>query len=495
MSPPSKLNTLMRCLLAVLALALSACASARSPDPLADPAYAGVRFGLVVATMDGRELAAVNADERFIPASNTKLFTAAAVFHRLTGLDQPDVAGAASLWLSPALPGSPPDLILAGHGDATLGDGPDCASNCLAELADAFTAYGFVEVGDVIGDDTLFPDERWGAGWSWNNLETSSGTAISALTVNDNELSLAVTPGAKAGAPAIARWREGDALYDLLNEAATVETGETDLWIEHRPNSNSARLYGQIAQTAGERILALGVDDPALLAAMRLKRLLQQRGVSVAGEARALHRPVSMTDDPAKRGDAQPSPPPHPDGVEIARVLPAPLIDDVRVMLKDSQNLHAELMLRRVGLVAGGGSTLDGLAEVEAILQTAGAPRALWDLSDGSGMSTYNRVAPRATLALLLWAARQSWGEIFRDALPVGGVDGTLARRFRGTALEGKVFAKTGSLSGVNALAGYMIAGSGRMLAFAAYANDRPSGVDTAATAIDAALARIAAAH
>ena len=121
-------------------------------------------------------------------------------------------------------------------------------------------------------------------------------------------------------------------------------------------------------------------------------------------------------------------------------------------------------MLRRLGPPNGTGSIADGLAVVRAMLERAGVPRADYDFSDGSGMSTYNRVAPRGVVAFLRWAAAQPWGAAWRATLPVGGVDGTLARRFRGTALEARLFAKTGTLNATTALSGYMIARSGRTL-------------------------------
>jgi D-alanyl-D-alanine carboxypeptidase/D-alanyl-D-alanine-endopeptidase (penicillin-binding protein 4) len=118
-------------------------------------------------------------------------------------------------------------------------------------------------------------------------------------------------------------------------------------------------------------------------------------------------------------------------------------------------------------------------------------PQRQAEFSDGSGMSTYNRVSPRGAVAFLRWAGRQPWGAAWRATLPVGGVDGTLARRFRGGPLEARLFAKTGSLNQVSALTGYMIARSGRTLIFAAFANDVPEGAD-AVRAMDAALELVA---
>jgi len=160
--------------------------------------------------------------------------------------------------------------------------------------------------------------------------------------------------------------------------------------------------------------------------------------------------------------------------------------------MKVSQNLHAELFLRRSSLVAGSGSIADGQVAVRAMLSKAGVPRAAFDFSDGSGMSSYNRVAPRGAVIMLRWIATQPWGAAWRETLPVGGVDGTLAKRFGGTLLDHKLFAKTGTLNASAALSGYMIAKSGRTLTFSTYANDIPPGVE-ATKAVDAALELIAA--
>ena len=109
-------------------------------------------------------------------------------------------------------------------------------------------------------------------------------------------------------------------------------------------------------------------------------------------------------------------------------------------------------------------------------------------------MSTYNRAAPRGTVQMLRWISAQPWGAAWRATLPIGGVDGTLSRRFKGTLLEGKVFAKTGTINATNALSGYLIAKSGKTLTFASFANDVPA--DASATKfIDAALVLVAEAN
>jgi D-alanyl-D-alanine carboxypeptidase/D-alanyl-D-alanine-endopeptidase (penicillin-binding protein 4) len=445
----------------------------------------GTRFGLVVTTPDGREIVAIAPDDRFAPASNTKLFSTAVAFDVLT-VDGPDTTGGAAVRLDDSRPGAP-DVVLVGHGDARLSSSPDCTVNCLAELADAVAARARV-VRDVIGDDSLFPDERWAPGMNWDDVPTRSGTAISALTLDDNELHLRVLPGAVGGRATI----EGHPYFTIDNDVITVAQGKTRVRYDRMPMSRDLRLSGTIVASAEPELLRLAIDDPAHYAAWRMKTLLEARGVRVAGAVSARHRPLSPADDPAERKGAPAARPPAPEF--LARLTPPPLIENVAVTNKVSQNLYADLLLRRAALVKGSGSIADGQAAVDDMLARAGVEPWRTDLSDGSGMSSYNRVSPRGIIGLLRWTAGQPWGAAFRATLPIGGVDGTLANRFKGTPLEGKVFAKTGTLSVSNALSGFMTTASGQTLIFSLLANDMPSGT-RATTAMDAALNLIAAAN
>lgn len=446
-------------------------------------APAGTRFGLVVVGEDGRELVAINPDQRFIPASNTKMFTTATAFATLDGLDRSDPEGGTGVRLEHNGRGAP-DAVIEGRGDARLSSAPDCKVDCLAVLADAVAAKTRV-VGNVVGDDSWFPDERWSPGMSWNNIPTRSGTGISALTLDDNELSATVTPGAPGRPPHV----DLPAYYTVENRAVTIAGGETRLGDDRDPNGYVVRLTGTIAAGARPEHVRFGIDDPARYAAWRFRDLLVARGVRVTGTIGARHRPLVPADDPANRKGAPAARPPAPDA--LARLSPPPLGEDLTIINKVSQNLHAELMLRRIGRLTGSGSIADGQVAVRAMLAQAGVPRAAFDFSDGSGMSSYNRIAPRGTVTLLRWIATQPWGAAWRSILPVGG-EGGLARRFGGTALDHKIFAKTGTLNATNALSGYLVAKSGRTLTFSILANDVPDGT-SALAAMDKAILTVAA--
>lgn len=467
MARPVRIAVLLA--LAPLAPAEAQPLQARVEQALAQ-ASPGTRFGLVVKAADGRELVAINPDQRFIPASNTKILTTAAVFALMPAIDFPDSEGGASVRLEPARRG-PPDVVVEGRGDANLSSSPDCTVDCLTALADAVAAR-IRRVDDVIGDDRRFADERWSQGMSWNNIASRYGTGVSALSVDDNEIHLRVSPGPVGQPPRV----EHLGYYQIDNRAVTAATGDSTLSVDRMPGSDRLVLTG--AMVGEPLVLKLGIDDPAHYAAWRMKQLLAERGVRVGGEVQARHRSIAE--------------PPPPSGPAMARLAPPPLAHGLAAVNKPSQNLHAELLLRRLGALHGKGSVADGIAAVRRMLDQAGVTPIEAEIHDGSGMSTYNRIAPRGMVKLLRWIDRQPWGERFRSTLPVAGVDGTLAARFRESPLRGRLAAKTGTLNATNALSGYMTASSGAVLRFAAYANDVPGG-GSATAAVDRALEMIAA--
>ena len=451
-----------------------------------DEAGPGTRWGVVVADADGREVLAIDPEGRFMPASNTKIYTTAAAYFATDGkLDLP--GGGNSLSLIPrGRDGA--DVVLAGHGDARMSDAADCTVDCLSTLADAVAARTR-KVHDVIGDDTLFPDQRWSPGMSWNNIATRSGTGISALTLDDNELVVTIAPGPPGSAPLVT----AQGYYTVNNLARTVPGAEDQLGYDRMPGSRELVITGTIGEGAPKREQRIGIDDPANFAAWRLAQMLRERGVKVTGTVQTRHRPLMPQDDPQTRALHSAGVPAATAQVPpLAALQTAPLAQDVVITNKVSQNLHAELLLRRIGLIHGTGSIADGQQQVRAMLVAAGVADNEATFYDGSGMSSYNRVAPRGTVRLLTWIARQPWGAEWRESLPVGGAAGTLHRRFSGTALEGRIAAKTGTLNASNALAGYLTAASGRQLVFAVYANDQGEGV-SAAPLMDRALEYIAA--
>ena len=441
---------------------------------------AGARYGLLVTTTDGEILLSIAPDQRFIPASNTKMFTTAIGYAQLPLLQQAGRGTGVRI----AKDGDAVDVVLHGRGDARLSSADDCVVDCLRTLADAVAAKAR-HVRNIIGDDSWFPDERWSPGMSWNNISSRYGTGNSALTLDDNELVVVVTPvGTGANV-------KTSGYYDVENRIATVPGKDENIEADRMPNGRILCLTGTIGTDAAPLTLRYGIDDPAHYAAWRFGEMLRARGVRVDGQIATRHRPLTAADDPKTRKGAPVVLPAEP--AMLAELPLPPLAEDMVRINKESQNLHSELMLRRVARQSGSGSIADGQAVMRQVMTQAGLPETGYHFADGSGMSSYNRITPRAAVGLLGWIVRQPWGAAWRDTLPVAGRDGTLQNRFKGTILEGKLFAKTGSLNASRALSGYLITRSGRTLIFSALANDMPDGTDSQATAVvDRALVAVA---
>ena len=513
---------------------LSAAPRAATPPPqlahriealLAAPDLAQAHWGISVTTLDGRVLYAKNDAQLFAPASNAKLCTTTAALALLGPEAKPvtRVLAEGAIHAHGTLQG---DLILQGNGDATLSgrtypyalhtERPAAPLAALEALADQVVQRGLrVVTGNVVGDDTAFPDERYGSGWVWDDLTWGYGAPISALTINDNAVYLNVFPGEHAGDPVTTIWNppEAGAYYALENSARTA--GEQPaLGVDRQPGSKTVRLFGTLPISSAGKHYALAIEDPAEFAASVFRQMLLARGVRVMGAAVARHRlstdaehfsaeqrtPLSLPEPTSAHAPLRLLPVP-PGAVVLAEHDSVPLLQDVTVTNKASQNLHAELMLRLLGRQYGlDGSFAQGTRVVRQFLVNAGMAPEDFFFYDGSGMSTQDLIAPRALTQLLRYAAAQPWGAEFRSTLPVGGVDGSLAGRFFRTPLQGRVFAKSGTLREVSALSGYVRARSGKLIIFSILCNDgRPDDKDAAGTpraahAMDAIVAAIAAA-
>jgi D-alanyl-D-alanine carboxypeptidase/D-alanyl-D-alanine-endopeptidase (penicillin-binding protein 4) len=444
-------------------------------SPTARSGFWGIQ---AVDLATGQTIVELNPHSFFVPASNTKLFSTSLALTRL---------GADFTFRTSIRAASAPDsdgvvrgpLRLAGGGDPDLSPRPipyragPFTGNPLAfiqEMADQVAAHGVKRIdGDIVGDDTWYTWEPYAGGWSVDDPLYDYGAAVSALTINDNTLSVNVLPGAAEGDLAALQLNPPLEYYHIDNRVATVQAGgPRRIRYEREAGSKELRLWGTIPLGSTGQSLALGIDDPAEYCARALRQALEDRSIVVTGRAMAEHQ------FPNEVADLAQAPPPDPvDGVELAFHVSPPLLEDLRVTDKVSQNLHAEMALRAVGRARRNiGSREAGLEELQAFMTEAGISADAWRLTDGSGLARTNLVTPDTVVKLLRFLYQSPVRDDFISLLPVGGQDGTLRNRFAGSAVGARVHAKTGTVAHVSALSGYLQRADGGWIAFSILANN-----------------------
>jgi serine-type D-Ala-D-Ala carboxypeptidase/endopeptidase (penicillin-binding protein 4) len=502
----------------------TAAASRTAPLPktiaaiLADPAVARAHWGISVVSADGKPIYTLNDGQSFAPASNAKLFTTATAFAVFSPESRftTNVVARGTVTADGVVHG---DLVIEGSGDPSLSgrswpysghtERPNSPLGVLDGLAAQIALRGIHSVtGKVVGDDTAFTFDRYGSGWAWDDLQWEYGAPVSALSVNDNTIYLDILPGATAGAPVIATWNPAIEYYTLENTAVTgLAAPKPQLGLDRDPGSKVVRLYGTLPVTSKGVHLALAIEDSAEFTALAFRQTLVDRGITVAGGSAAEHHLSTETGEFLDLS-RMPLPVQLPRHVPLAPHLLAvgdqvvasstspPLDQDLTVINKVSQNLHVELLLRDLGkAVLNDGSVIAGARVVRQFLISAGVDPGDFVFFDGSGLSPNDLITPRAATTLLAYAARQSWGEAFRNTLPIAGVDGTLSGRFMKSPVKGKLFAKTGTLAEVNALSGYLTASSGKTVIVSILCNDHDPSSEATRRAADRMIEAIYAAE
>jgi D-alanyl-D-alanine carboxypeptidase/D-alanyl-D-alanine-endopeptidase (penicillin-binding protein 4) len=421
-------------------------------------------WGVDIRSLDsGERLYALNDGRLMMPASNMKIVTLAAAVdvlgwdHKFTTTLETSAAVG-----NGALAG---DLIVRGGGDPTINARNGRAAAVLDDWAAALRAAGIARIdGRIVGDDQQFDDAGIGPGWAWDYLQYGYAAPVGALQFNENLATLTIRPAAREGDPAIVTLAASAGLTTITRVATAAAGSPATVDYRRRLNQPLLEVSGAIAADSAPLERTVAVVNPTVFFAQSVKDGLIARGIDVTG-------PAVDLDDVAAELSAT---------ISTRRTLVTttspPLRDIATVLMKVSQNLYAETLVKAVGAAKGGLGTFEGgLNAVRSSLASWGVPGDGYVNADGSGLSRYNYLTPSTIVSILEREYKdERLRAPFMAALPIAGKDGegTMATRMRKTRAEGNAIAKTGSISNVRALSGYVKSRDGEMLVFSIIAND-----------------------
>ena len=436
--------------------------------------WRSARYGVLALSLEtGDTLYARGAQELLAPASNMKLLTTAAALRYLG----PDFRYQTFLLADGSVEGDRlrGDLVLYGTGDPGLSDQfQESKIAAFEALADSLRAAGIAVVeGDVVGDGSFFTGPLLAEGWDSYDLNDWFVAPASALTFNENVVTLRVRPSSPGQAPAVHTIPAGaDITLDV--SAVTARRG-TRIRIRRRDPGEPIRIYGSMTPSSPDVWRQIAVMDPPHLAASVFRAVLLAKGIEVLGGVRSVDTPAASA--VTARSLWAPVLAPERRGPRVlARHESPPLLEYLKVMNKKSHNLFAELTLKTLGRVVEGEGSYDAGARVvkhfladEVQTDTSGLR-----LLDGSGLSALNRVSPATFVAVLRHMAGTGLWDAYWETLPEAGNPRELRRMYR-TPAAGNLRAKTGTIRRVSALSGVVRSANGERIIFSIVANDVPS--------------------
>lgn len=419
-------------------------------DSLTTSAVRSGSWGVMVVSLShGDTLISINGDVPHTPASTMKMLTSVLAL---------DALGPAYRFRTDILRTGPlrdgrvdGDLIIRGDGDPSLstrffGSNTNAAMDSIAARV---ARAGVREVsGRVIGDAGAFESRSVPAGWHPRILQDAYAGKVSALSLNENLVWATVRPTAP-GQPADVVLEPATTAIPVRASVKTVAGARTALRFSRV--DGTIIVTGKIGVDAGSRSRSYTVDDPATFTTGAFLAALRRNGITVTGDMTMAATPTSAQ--------------------IVASWESAPLETLLTVMNRESVNVIAEHVYRAAARGAdrrrvGSAATADSL--VRALLErSAGVRQGAIRTTDGSGLSQLDAVSPRAMVQLLAWADRAPWGRLLHASMPLAGESGTLRRRMWGTTAQTNLHAKTGTTNDVTALAGFVTARNGELLAFA----------------------------
>ena len=417
-------------------------------------------WGVQIKSLEtGRVLYSRNAATLMMPASNMKIVTLAAAAETLGW----DYRFKTTLETSAPIEDGvlKGDLVVRGTGDPTINRRDGRGTAVFDEWAAALKAAGIRQIeGGILGDGSAFDDRRLGQGWAWDYLEAGYAAPVGALEYNENIATVSIRAGAKPGDAAELQLSPGTGLGLLYHVVTGAPGSRTTITLERRTYDNYLDVSGSIAVDAAAVTRDVAVVSPSSYFAQSLLSGLVDRGILVTRPSRDISERAQDVENPPRR--------------VLHETVSPPLRDIATTMMKVSQNLYAETLLKASGAAKGGpGTAASGRRASSDVFTAWGIPESSYVQADGSGLSRYDYVTAAMIVTLLeRMHSNPRHREAFVATLPIAGKDGTISTRLRTTRAEGNAVAKTGSISNVRALSGYVRTRDGELLAFSILANN-----------------------
>lgn len=453
---------------------------------VAAPEFRSAHWGiLVVDPARSDTIVRYNAAKLFMPASNMKIVTGAVALAQLG----PDYRFRTTLLATgPVVDGTlRGDVIILGRGDPSASDHMrGDAMLAMLELADSIAARGIVRIeGRIRAQGDAFPGAIYGYGWSWDEVDEPYSAGVDELYFNEGFSRIVIRGGAFPGEPVTAAVLPSRGYPRVRVEARTVPPPDSamtagdalviplSIQVVRDSAPGTVVVRGTIAPHDSQ-VVRFAHEAPPTAYLTALKEALEARGLAVAESESASKGSTATLDT-------------------IAVILSPPLRDILPAFEKPSQNQIGEILLRTLGLERTGVGIPDsGRAVIERQLLEWGATRDGFVVRDGSGLSRYNYLSPETLVRVLEVMQRDTAFQVYYDALPVAGVDGTLANRMKGTYAEANARGKTGFIAQARSLSGYVTSADGRLLIYSLLCNNWTVPVRIVERVQDSLVARLA---
>jgi serine-type D-Ala-D-Ala carboxypeptidase/endopeptidase (penicillin-binding protein 4) len=431
------------------------------------PAHIGIA---VQSAKDPIPIFLHNDKKRFIAASNMKLYTTAAALLRLTSdfTYETRVMTNGTI-IDGVLKG---DLIITASGDPTISGyfNNNKPMQIFEDWSNALVQKGVGRIdGDIVIDNAYFNDSPFGVGWHWDDMSYCYSTAKDAFSFNNNCIALTISPGNMIGAAAAIGMEPKTSYVAVLNNILTTgERSAINIKAEYPNNPKTIAMTGTIPLNHKRVVKYMAAKNPAEFGAFVLKETLSSKGIEVTGNIVCTRGSCNLVKDLIV--DSRPS------SLTLLAVYRSPKLSEIiKVINKISNNLYAEnLFLTIAKEIHKEGNSEEAALAVREILKKAGFnPEGLF-MVDGSGLSRFDLITPRETAQLLSIMAQSPYAEAFSNSLAIPGDEGTLKNRRNETSAFSlaNVRAKTGTMTHVRNLSGYITTKNGKQLAFSFLCNN-----------------------